>query len=167
MTASVAVVLVALGAGCGSDDDNSMESHSTAPAPVHTETKTETETSQGEAFARLDPAAFEERMASDGASVINVHIPYEGEINGTDAFIPYDQVIGDHRLPEDKTQEILLYCRSGSMSEETGAELIKVGYTKVAHLEGGMKAWQAAGRRLVHNPANAPKTPAKDLMQHS
>lgn len=159
-TASVAVVLIALGAGCGSDDDNSMESHSTAPAPVHTESKTETEASQGEAaFARLDPAAFEERMASEGAAVINVHIPYEGELADTDAFIPYDKILGDSSLPKDKNGEILLYCRSGRMSEEAGAVLNKAGYTKVAHLEGGMKAWESSGRQLLQDPARASEKP--------
>jgi rhodanese-related sulfurtransferase len=109
-----------------------------------------------EAFVRLDPAAFAERMNNSEAAVINVHIPYEGELEQTDAFIPYDKIIGDSSLPKDKNTEILLYCRSGRMSEEAGAALHEDGYTNVAHLEGGMKAWEAAGRKLVHNPAHVP-----------
>jgi rhodanese-related sulfurtransferase len=138
-TLSMAMVL-ALGAACGSDE---------------------------EAFNRLEPAAFADRMQNDDAVVINVHIPYEGELERTDAFIPYDKIMADDRLPKDKSQEILLYCRSGRMSEEAGAELNKAGYTKVAHLEGGMKAWEAAGRPLIQNPAHASETPAEQPMQHS
>lgn len=108
-----------------------------------------------EPFARLDPAAFEERMKNEPAMVINVHIPYEGELAGTDAFIPYDQIKGDPRLPEDKATELLLYCRSGRMSAEAAVDLSEEGYTNIAHLEGGMKAWEASGRPVVYNPQNA------------
>jgi phage shock protein E len=108
-----------------------------------------------EPFARLDPAAFEERMKNEPAVVINVHIPYEGELAGTDEFIPYDKIKGHPRLPKDKNTEILLYCRSGSMSEEAGVDLHEEGYTNIAHLEGGMKAWEASGRKITYNPENA------------
>ena len=51
------------------------------------------EGSAPEAFTRLDPAAFEERMKNEQAMVINVHVPYEGELAGTDAFIPFPSSI--------------------------------------------------------------------------
>jgi phage shock protein E len=113
------------------------------------------EAGSSEPFARLDPAAFEERMKNEKAMVINVHVPYEGELDGTDAFIPYDKIKGDPRLPKDKATEILLYCRTGRMSEEAGNDLHEEGYTNLAHLEGGMKAWEASGRKLIYNPEHA------------
>ncbi len=112
-----------------------------------------------EPTARADlvgPQEFAARMEEPDAAVINVHIPYEGELEQTDAFIPYDKIRGDSALPKDKNTPILLYCRSGNMSEEAGAVLHEDGYTNVAHLEGGMKAWEAAGHKLVHNPAQVP-----------
>jgi rhodanese-related sulfurtransferase len=52
------------------------------------------------------------------------------------------------------------------MSEEAGIALHDAGYTKLAHLEGGMRGWEAAGRKLVNNPAHA--TQDKPMpMQHS
>ena len=150
---ALAVLSVALLAGCSS----SSEKTSTAEGKESAATS--------EAYARLDPAAFTERMKDQEAVVINVHIPYEGELEQTDAFIPYDKILGDSRLPKDKDSEILLYCRSGRMSEEAGAALHDAGYTNIAHLEGGMKGWEAAGHRLIHNPAHASQeTPAP--MQH-
>lgn len=137
-----AVVFAALLAGCSSAGEKTMTA------------ERQQESSTTEAFVRLDPAAFAERMKNSEAAVINVHIPYEGEIENTDAFIAYDKIAGDPSLPKDKNTEILLYCRTGRMSEEAGAVLNEEGYTKVAHLEGGMKAWEAAGRTLVHNPAH-------------
>ena len=117
-----------------------------------------------EPFARLDPAAFEERMKNDKAMVINVHVPYEGELAGTDAFIPYDTIRDDPRLPEDKATELLLYCQSGRMSEEAAVDLHEEGYTNIAHLEGGMKAWEASGRPVVYNPENAARQSAPHKM---
>ena len=106
------------------------------------------------AFTRLDPAQFATRMGDAHADVINVHVPYEGELENTDALIPFDRILGDPRLPRDKSSEILLYCRSGRMSEMAGEALTKEGYTNVSHLEGGMKAWEAAGKSLIHRPQN-------------
>ncbi|MGH9011380.1 MAG: rhodanese-like domain-containing protein [Acidimicrobiia bacterium] len=156
---ALAVMFVALVAGCSSAGEKTSTGDKASTADG-TEAASSTE-----AFARRDPAAFAERMKDPQAAVINVHIPYEGELEQTDAFIPYDKILGDSRLPKDKNTEILLYCRSGRMSEEAGAALHEDGYTKVAHLEGGMKAWEAAGRKLVHDPAHA--TEEKPPMQHS
>lgn len=139
---AVAAMFVALAAGCSAAGEKTTTAESKQDASTEA------------AFARLDPAAFGERMKNEEAAVINVHIPYEGEIENTDSFIPYDKIAGDAKLPEDKNTEILLYCRSGRMSEEAGAVLHEQGYTNVAHLEGGMKAWEAAGRPLVQNPAH-------------
>ena len=150
---TVAVLVVGLGAGCGSE--RRVEQAAGVAATVESEPPP-----AREPFARLDPAAFEERMKNEQAMVINVHIPYEGELAGTDAFIPYDKIRDDPRLPEDKGTELLLYCRSGSMSEEAAVDLHEEGYTNIAHLEGGMVAWEASGRKVVYNPENAARTTA-------
>jgi phage shock protein E len=153
-TVSVAILALALGSACGSDGDDKSSARGMEQSPGWDKA----------AFARLDPAAFADQMKNEDAAVINVHIPYEGELERTDAFIPYDKIMDDSRLPKEKNREILLYCRTGRMSEEAGAAMNQAGYTKVAHLEGGMKAWEAAGRKLIHNPAHASETPAG---QHS
>jgi rhodanese-related sulfurtransferase len=96
--------------------------------------------------------------------LINVHVPYEGELEHTAAFIPFDHIVGDARLPQDKSTEVLLYCRSGRMSEIAGDALHAAGYTHLAHLEGGMRGWEAAGRKLLQNPAHATATTATHPM---
>ena len=149
--AGLALVLAVVASGCGDSDDGRMSGATEEESTAATEDQAPATT----AFARLDPSTFADRMKSQDAVVINVHIPYEGELAETDAFIPYDKIVGDSRLPQNKGREILLYCRSGNMSEESGAALHAAGYTKVAHLEGGMKAWEAAGHELIHNPAHA------------
>jgi rhodanese-related sulfurtransferase len=82
--------------------------------------------------------------------LVNVHIPYEGELPQTDLFIPFDQ-IEDHlaELPA-RDAPIVLYCRSGSMSTTAAEVLVEQGYTNVLELDGGFNAWQSAGNDLLN-----------------
>lgn len=83
-------------------------------------------------------------------TMVNVHIPYEGELPQTDAFIQFDQIADNlDKLPAAKDAKIVLYCRSGRMSEIAGATLAGLGYTNVFHVEGGFNAWSMAGRDLL------------------
>jgi rhodanese-related sulfurtransferase len=81
---------------------------------------------------------------------INVHTPYEGEIKNTDAFIPFDKITNDlDKLPKEKTAKIVLYCRSGRMSEIAARKLAQLGFNQVFHLSGGMIDWQKSGYKIL------------------
>lgn len=97
-------------------------------------------------YVKLQPEALNSMLQSDEFILVNVHIPYEGQIPGTDVQIPYDQI--GIRLPEivpDRQTKVVLYCRSGSMSTIAAQALTAAGYENVYELEGGFLAWQAAG----------------------
>lgn len=81
---------------------------------------------------------------------VNVHVPYEGEIANTDVFIPYDRIADNlDKLPKDKGAKIVLYCRSGRMSEIAAQALIQLGYARVSHLAGGMNDWKRSGNQII------------------
>lgn len=85
--------------------------------------------------------------------LVNVHIPYEGELPETDAFVPYNEVEKNlEKLPKDKTAEIVLYCMSGRMSAIAAETLVKLGYTNIWNLKEGMREWQAKGFPLLNRP---------------
>lgn len=93
----------------------------------------------------VDPKAFARAIAAPGTVTVNVHVPYDGEIAGTDRFIPYDRIAaGGTRLPPRSTR-LAIYCRSGRMSAIAAQELARLGYKRIVELRGGMDAWRASG----------------------
>jgi rhodanese-related sulfurtransferase len=79
--------------------------------------------------------------------VVDVHTPEQKHIEGTDAFIDYSQVKARlDEFPKDKNTEILVYCRSGSMSAEASQVLSDAGYTNVKNLIGGVNAYSEQHR---------------------
>jgi len=87
---------------------------------------------------------------ADEYTIVNVHIPYEGEVAETDMRIAYNDIASLSSILPDKHASIILYCRSGRMSEEASRALIELGYTNLYDVPGGMNAWQNSGRELLN-----------------
>ncbi|MBZ0299746.1 MAG: rhodanese-like domain-containing protein [Anaerolineae bacterium] len=85
----------------------------------------------------------------DTYTIVNVHIPYEGEIDGTDLKIAYNDLNALAAALPDKDAPIILYCRSGNMSAQATQALVERGYNQVYDVPGGMVAWQTSGREIV------------------
>jgi rhodanese-related sulfurtransferase len=54
-----------------------------------------------------------------------------------------------HRPEFDPNRRIILHCAAGGRSAMGADALQQMGYTSVAHLDGGYTAWTAAGRPVV------------------
>jgi rhodanese-related sulfurtransferase len=101
----------------------------------------------------IDSETVEELLQDDGVFILQAHTPYQGELNGTDLILEDWQNIASYQdqLPKDKSTPILVYCRSGRMSAISAKQLEDLGYETIYDFEGGMKAWEASGRKLIFN----------------
>ena len=108
----------------------------------------------GGSYMDITPATLNVLLSTKDFFFVNVHIPYQGEIALTDAFIQFDQTKASlDKYPADKSAKIVLYCRSGRMSEIAASELVHHGYTRVFNLAGGMNEWEKLGLPLKRSPA--------------
>jgi rhodanese-related sulfurtransferase len=97
-------------------------------------------------YTNVTPVELNILLKEKDFILVNVHIPFTGNIPGTDLSIPYDQIEqGISQLPAEKDARIVLYCSSGRMSQMAAEELVSLGYTNIWNLEGGMLEWKQAG----------------------
>jgi rhodanese-related sulfurtransferase len=126
----VAVVLSA----CGQASPSPTPGQQAGPAPTPGSQDDVEEIS----FTAVTPPQLKAMLESKDFLLVNVHIPYQGEIPGTDAFVPYNEIERNlSEFPEDRGAKIVLYCRSGSMSTKAANTLVGLGFTNVYSLEGG------------------------------
>lgn len=92
-----------------------------------------------------------DKKAETGLFVLNVHTPYQGKIEQTDAVIEDWENIAKYekQLPENKNTPILVYCRSGRMSASAAQQLNNLGYKTIYDLKGGMQQWKKEGFKLI------------------
>jgi rhodanese-related sulfurtransferase len=118
-------------------------------------------TVDGGTYRAINPAELKAMLDEEDFLLVNVHVPYEGEIPGTDLFVDYDKIERSlSALPEDKDAKIVLYCRSGSMSDTAARTLVDLGFTNVWDLDGGFVEWETQGYALVRgeSPTAEPRT---------
>ena len=109
----------------------------------------------------LSPEQVQSEAGAEGVVLVDIREPEElaatGVIPGAiaaprgmlefyaDASTPY------HRPEFDTDKRVILYCASGGRSALAASALKQLGFDRVAHLDGGIKAWQAAGLPVTTN----------------
>lgn len=107
----------------------------------------------------LTPQQVQEELARGNVILIDVReseeLKQNGRIEGAihaprgmlefyaDPDMPY------YKPAFDKTKRIILHCASGGRSALAVATLKDMGFTNVAHLDGGLKAWKESGKPVV------------------
>ena len=92
-------------------------------------------------------------LVSKDFVMVNVHIPWQGDLPQTDLRLAYDQ-IGENldQLPPEKDAKILVYCLTSGMAKKAIVTLLAEGYTNLWMLDGGTTAWEEAGLSLESQP---------------
>lgn len=140
----IAIVLVALVLGW-SFASNRSGSSVTGTGPDGTIVQ-----ASGGQWVNITPEKLASMLKQKDFALLNVKVPYSGEIAGTDLYIPYTDVKARAQdLPADKTAKIVVYCRSGHESAIAAQSLVDLGYTNIDNLDGGMTAWTASGGQLI------------------
>jgi rhodanese-related sulfurtransferase len=94
---------------------------------------------------------------SSGADVVLIDVREEDEIQAHGAIADSvwaprgmlefwaDPISPDHRDEFDPGRSLILYCANGNRSALAADTLARLGFHDVAQLDGGLKAWKAAG----------------------
>lgn len=103
----------------------------------------------------LTPEQVAAELARGDALLVDVREPQEreaaaipGSIHAPRGMLEFyaDPSQPYHKEGLEPNRRIILHCASGGRSALGAATLKEMGYTNVAHLEGGLKAWQEAGQ---------------------
>lgn len=103
----------------------------------------------------LTPHQAYDEISKGNVTVIDVREPEEikqngkikGSINAPRGMLEFyaDPTLPYHKPEFDKQKRIILYCASSGRSALAVKTLKEMGYTNVAHIDGGMKAWKTEG----------------------
>lgn len=113
----------------------------------------------------LTPAKVSAGLERGGAVLIDIR---DGEERGKSGSIPgaihasrgmlefyADPASPYHREGVDPNRRTILHCASGGRSALAAETLSAMGYTNVAHMDGGIKAWQEAGLPVDRSQATS------------
>lgn len=107
----------------------------------------------GGSYRSITPEQLKSMLGNKDFLLVNVHIPYDGEIRGTDLFVPYNQIEQNlSQFPKERGAKIVVYCRSGYMSAIAARALVGMGFTNVWDVDGGMTQWEKRGYELINKP---------------
>lgn len=158
---AVLVVFLALAGCAGGGTASTTETRTTSGGVTSgAQPGIERRTPSGKGVYRdITPAELSQMLRHKDFFLVNTHTPYQGEIEPTDLFLPYDRAAElVSRLPADKSAKIVVYCRSDRMSTIAAAVWADLGYTDLYQLVGGFQAWEAQGLPLVHRSTPPPSS---------
>ncbi len=88
-----------------------------------------------------------EELAASGAIPGSIHAPRGMLEFYADPDLPY------HKPELERDKRVILHCASGGRSALAAKTLKDMGYTNVAHLEGGIKRWADEGKPVEAPPS--------------
>jgi rhodanese-related sulfurtransferase len=101
---------------------------------------------QPDQLTMLTPHELHQIMQKEDVFLVDVHVPEQRHIKGTDLFVPFHKIKENiDKFPKDKRTPIYLYCQGGPMGNAAAKTLFESGYKEICNLQGGQDAWLDAG----------------------
>ena len=107
----------------------------------------------------ISPAEAASEIEAGGVALVDTREPHEYE----EAHIDGGRLVPPGLLRDeiasvvpDRSQRVLLYCRSGNRSGKAAEQMAKLGYEDVANVGGGILAWQEQGLPVVEAEGLSP-----------
>lgn len=69
---------------------------------------------------------------------------------------------GNTSLVKHREGPVLLYCQSGQVSQQMATRLVKLGFTQVHMLSGGLAQWKSENQPVTKDKSPARKKPKRD-----
>ena len=120
----------------------------------------------------LDPDTVAREARGNGPLLVDIREREELERHGTiDGAVHaprgmlefYADLSSPYHRPEfEVDRRVILYCASGGRSSLAVKALQALGYSNVAHLEGGFNAWKSGGHPTSPAPGADPPSPRTD-----
>jgi len=100
-------------------------------------------------YKNVGPEAFDKLRSDKSAVVLDVRTKkeyQEGHIPGS-VLIDFNSPDFDKEIAKlDKSKTYLVHCAAGGRSAKACKKMEDIDFSKVYNLEGGMRAWQKAGK---------------------
>ncbi len=146
---------MALLVACGSDD--SADDAAPAPETVGSVGDASVDVSSDDVTAGAVVVSPEEAAATieaapDGLVILDVRTPEEfaeARIEGATLLDFYRADFAERLAELDRDVPYVLYCRSGSRSDQAFALMRELGFTSVQDVDGGIVGWMDAGLPVV------------------
>jgi rhodanese-related sulfurtransferase len=107
----------------------------------------------------LTPDQVSEELSNSNATLIDLRESEElkqngriaGAIHAPRGMVEFyaDPTTPYHRPEFDKNKRLIFHCAGGGRSALAVAALKEMGYTNIAHLDGGIKAWKESGKPVI------------------
>ena len=97
----------------------------------------------------ISPAQLKKLANQTNVFLINIHTPYQGEIEHTDTFIDEAHLFPNELLPKNLHTPIILYDLDGKNAPFAAKNLRTIGFTNVHYLQGGMNSWERHGGKRI------------------
>ena len=112
-----------------------------------------------EQIENLTPQQVQEELSKGNVTLIDIRESEElkqtgkigGSVHAPRGMLEFyaDSSLAYHKPEFDKNKRLILHCASGGRSALAAATLKQMGYEKVAHMEGGLKAWKESGMPIT------------------